>query len=312
MANFSFTVDTHEMANSIDGVSARVNAATSAVVAMQSAVVAAEIEAANRVCQNVDRGFFALIRSQISQKTARFRSEVDSRFMEMRQQSHAVGVIRSRMERDYQMISERYTKLFRSIDLSLRNRVFELDKAVSVLVSREIERIQIRLRSLQAQVPVHQIDSVQTGQSVAGALTKVNAARAIRAMHSFLSESSRQAHLSESMLFHGASAASDLRYTPVLLVESESLTMSGVQWSVLSAGKDFGRIGKEVDTGVQSAVFATLNELEWTQADSDERARIASEIRILIEQPGIDNRVKTHLLRLFEASQWLGMSRMGN
>ena len=191
MASFSYTLDTNEMASSLDGVSSHVNGVTAAVVAMQVAVIAADTAAANKICKNVDRGFFSLIRSQISQKIAKLRAETDSRFMEMRQQSHALAAIRSRMERDYQMIAGRYARTFQSIDRSMRARVFELDRAVSTLVHREAERVQTRVLSLQAQVPMHQSESVTGAQRIAASQTKRNALRAINDMKRDLAEARR-------------------------------------------------------------------------------------------------------------------------
>ena len=78
MATFNYTVDTKPMADEMRSVSRHVNATTDAVVAMQTAVIIAEEKAADHVCNNVNKGFYSLIRSQISQKMAKLQSEVDS------------------------------------------------------------------------------------------------------------------------------------------------------------------------------------------------------------------------------------------
>lgn len=310
MANFSFTVDTQEMASSIDGVSSHVNSVTTAVVAMQSAVVAAEVAAAHRVCQHVDHGFFSLIRSQITQKVARLRSEVDSHLIEMRQQSQALAAIKTRMERDFQMVATRYGRVFHSIDLSLRNRVFELDKAVSGLVHREIEHLQLRMLSQQAQVPMHQLESVQTSQLVAASQTKVNAHRAIQAMQSFLSASSRQSLLLESVLSDCAPAVSGVRYMPLLLIESDSTSVASTQWEIRTPRGGAKLMADTLDAGARDAAFAALPSLKWTPQDGESRTRVAAEFQRLAGQPGLDEKLRTHMLRLFEASAWQ-MARRG-
>ncbi len=308
MANFSFTLDTQEMASSIDGVSSRVNAVTAAVVAMQTAVVSAETAAANRVCKNVDRGFFSLIRSQITQKIARLRSEVDSRFIEMRQQSQTLAGIKTRMERDYVMIANRYTRVFHSIDLSLRGRVFELDKAVSSFVNREIERMKIRLHSLQAQVPMHQSESVQTTQVIAASQAKENAQRALRAMQNFLSDSTRQARLLDSMLFQGSPQSSAVRYVPFLLMESESTSAGGTRWDFRTPRGGGKNIEKKVNAGVESVVFASLPSLKWTAPNADTRNRSGGEFRRMAGQANLNGRIQTHMTRLFDSSAWQVMT----
>ena len=55
----SFTVDTQPMARQIESVSQKVQGTTAAVVGMRAAVIAAEEEAAEHVCNNVNRGFYA-------------------------------------------------------------------------------------------------------------------------------------------------------------------------------------------------------------------------------------------------------------
>ena len=85
MAHMSFTVDTQPMAREIESVSQKVKGTTAAIVGMRAAVIAAEAEAADHVCNNVNLGFYTLIHSQISQKIARLQSDVDSHLMKLNQ-----------------------------------------------------------------------------------------------------------------------------------------------------------------------------------------------------------------------------------
>ena len=82
-----FTVDTRPMADEINKVSRHVDNTTAAVVSMKAAVVMAEKESADLVCNNVNRGFHALMLSQVSQKTAKLQSEVNSHLLRLNQQS---------------------------------------------------------------------------------------------------------------------------------------------------------------------------------------------------------------------------------
>jgi hypothetical protein len=306
MAAFSYTVDTNEMAHSIDAASHNVQGVTAAVAAMQAAVIAADTAAANRVCEHVDRGFFLLIRSQISQKLARLRSSVDSHLMEMRQQNQALGLIRSRMERDYQMIATRYGRLFRSIDLSLRNRIFELDKPVCTLVSRDVERLLVRSRALQAQTPVYQIESVQSAQLVAAAATKGNAKRAILAMRGFIEESKGQAGLVDSMLF-ADSAEAQIVYAPVMLFETDG-TAGGTQWDVRTP-KSAAPIAAAVEKVGRESGFSDAGPELWASAGRESASKIAEEFRRMLERSSLHERVKQRMLGMFDASPWQTLQR---
>jgi len=304
MSSFNFTVDTREMARSMDGVSSQVGSVTMAVAAMQSAVIAAEAAAADRICKDVDRGFFSLIRSQVTQKISRLRSSVDSRLLELHDQGRALAGIKARMDRDYHMIATRYQRLFQSINDSLRTRVFELDKRASQLVNREISRIQIRARSLSAQGPLHQLESVQAAQVLAASQTKANAVRAIQAMHSFLAASGRQSRLLESMLVDGGAGPSVIRYVPLLLVETQSPIAGGGRWDICTARGTFKAVADTVETGARTAVFGLLPSLKWVGGDAGSQARVQTEFRRFADQAGLNDRVRDYTIRLAAGSPW--------
>ena len=139
MATFNYTVDTQPMAAEMSNVSHHVNITTGAVIAMQTAVIAAEETATDHICNNVNKGFYSLIRSQISQKLAKLQSEVDSNVMQLVQQKNALLNIKHRMQRDYNMIASRYIKLFNGLNANLKSRVFELDKPTIDFACKEID-----------------------------------------------------------------------------------------------------------------------------------------------------------------------------
>ena len=70
------------------------------------------------------------MRSQISQKIAKLQSEVDSQLMQLNAQRKQLLAIKNRMERDYNMLSDRYLKLFNGINQNLKQRILELDRPV--------------------------------------------------------------------------------------------------------------------------------------------------------------------------------------
>ncbi|GHT76494.1 hypothetical protein FACS189463_1690 [Bacteroidia bacterium] len=166
MATFNYTVDTNPMAQEISTVSNHIKGTTTAVVAMQTAVVLAEAKAADHVCNNVNKGFYTLIRSQISQKIAKLQSEVDSHLMQLNAQRKQLLGIKNRMERDYNMISSRYLKLFNGLNQNLKQRVFELDKPTIDFAVREVEKVSNRTKYLTATVPVSQLESLAASQKI--------------------------------------------------------------------------------------------------------------------------------------------------
>ena len=83
MEYINCVVDTQPMANELKSVSNHVTGTTTAVVAMQAAVIKADQDAADRVCHDVNRGFHALMSSQLSQKIAKLQSDVDSHLLRL-------------------------------------------------------------------------------------------------------------------------------------------------------------------------------------------------------------------------------------
>ena len=103
----SCRVDTKPMAEELHSVSNHVKGTTAAVTTMQAAVIAAENSGANKVCSNVNRGFFTLMCSQISQKIASKHSRVEALLMHLGQQKRILMGIKNNMEREYGRICER-------------------------------------------------------------------------------------------------------------------------------------------------------------------------------------------------------------
>jgi hypothetical protein len=124
----NITVDTQEMAQTLNGVSSSVNSTTAAVGIMQGLVINEERKSTQNICAHVDDGFFMLVQSQVSQKLAAQKSIVDSRVAEISQQMKVLAGIQNLMRKDYQKITSRYSKLFSSLNSNLTKRVSELDK----------------------------------------------------------------------------------------------------------------------------------------------------------------------------------------
>ncbi|MDR3138473.1 MAG: hypothetical protein LBT95_02245, partial [Treponema sp.] len=128
MATLHFDVDTSPMARTVDSVNGHVNGVTVAVTAMEAAVIAAERNSSRTICENVDNGFYILVKSQISQKAVAAYAEMNSKLGILSQLLKALDNIKNQMQADYNMICRRYRKLFQSLDNSLETRIRELDR----------------------------------------------------------------------------------------------------------------------------------------------------------------------------------------
>lgn len=304
MANFSFTVETHEMAVALESVGRHVDGATAAVISMQTAVVIAERQAAKDVCVNVNRGFFTLIRSQISQKMAICRSQVDARLLELRDQALKLSSVKATMQRDFQMIAARYIKLFKSLDIALFSRIQEQDTPMMNLVTKDLMRLTRRTQALQASVPVHQFESVTTSQQIVAAVTKADASQAIGGIARFIQESNQQGRLTQSILGSEAMDENTAMLLPIGLVECDSLQTQSQQWRHFTPKMPTADLTQRIEAALELRVLPTLQQMKWQRQDAGDRERITRSFQQLLVQKRLDERVLAHVNRMYAASHW--------
>jgi len=300
MATFNYTVDTKPMAEEMRSVSRHVNATTGAVVAMQTAVIIAEEKAADHVCNNVNKGFYSLIRSQISQKMAKLQSEVDSHLMQLVQQKNALLSIKNRMQKDYNIIASRYIKLFNGLNSNLKQRVFELDKPTIDFAVKEVDKIYNRTKYLTATIPIAQLESLTASQKILASNVKYRGLNVINSMRSFLFEMNTQKKLTDKILINdGRYTETATLYIPILICEcNRDKTDAGVEISVSDIELD--NISK---SAIKNTAFAELNQIEW-QAKSTPNAEVQSEFSKLVSSSSKSQRVKDMAMKLFQSNNY--------
>ncbi|MDE7414522.1 MAG: hypothetical protein K2N05_12155 [Muribaculaceae bacterium] len=301
--HFDCLVDTTEMAREVSSVNKHVDATTTAVVGMQTAVIRAQQEGADNVCKKVNQGFYAMIHSQISQKMATLQSKVDAQLMRLNQQRKQLTAIRQRMERDYQMISARYNKIFTSLNRNLRQRVTELDRPVLQLATTEADQITNRGNQLVAAVPVGQSESVKTSQNVASSNLKYRAAGAIEAINSFIADSNQLNNITEKILLarHIDSDRLPLEL-PVAVMESNFDSSGNTQSQVFVSE---AAISKEAKSAIETRVSAASREgvFEWKDG-SEVNPEVANYFQRMVADSRLDARRQETIRRLFGASKY--------
>ena len=299
MANFNFTVDTNPMADSIDGVANHVDGTTAAVIAMQTAVVIAEQKGAEKICNNVNFGFYSLIRSQISQKIATHKSKADAKIMELQQQSVSLIGIKSRMEKDYQMLASRYTKLFEGLNKALRARIFELDKPTTNFVLKDVLPTANRTKRLSGSSSTTQVESIASSQMISVSNTKYNAMKNISSMQDFIYSSENQKNLIGSILNKESVSMPTEKDIPVLISESEGLNVRQSQWMITQPP-----LKKNTNSKIESHIYSSLTNLKWVDDDQSNSSRVKQEFGNFVNQSTISDRVKNQMLSLLESSKW--------
>lgn len=292
-------IDTQPMAAEIDKVSRHVTATTTAVVAMKTAVVAAEAKASQHVCEKVNQGFYTMIRSQISQKMAKLQSEVDSLLMQLAQQQKQLLGIRNRMERDYNMLLARYGKLFNGLNQNLRQRVSELDRPTMNFALGDVERISNRSKLLTATVPVGQMESVMQSQMILASNAKYQGLKVINSMRNFLADFNEQRELTDAILLDGEARQATLS-VPVVLVES-CIDKNGT--TVESIHMNDTGLSTSIQHAIQNTFASSNTQLQWT-ATSEKDRETQNEFSKMVESSALPARVKDMMGKLFAASSY--------
>jgi hypothetical protein len=300
MATFNYTVDTNPMAAEINSVSRHVQATTGAVVAMQTAVIIAEEKAADHVCKNVNKGFYSLIRSQISQKMAKLQSEVDSYLMQLVQQKNALMSIKNRMQKDYNMISGRYIKLFNGLNANLKQRVFELDKPTIDFAVKEIDKVSNRTKYLTATVPVTQLESLSASQKIIASSVKHRGLNVINSMRSFLFEMNTQKKLTDQILINdGRYTETATVYVPVAICDcNRNKSDSSLEIFVPETGSD-----NAFRSSILNSAYDFVQKIEWKEKSLPDQ-EIVSEFSKLVSSTSKPLRVKNMAMQLFQTNKY--------
>lgn len=287
-------VDTNPMAESIDSMSRHVDATTTAVVAFKSAVIKAEKDGADHVCSNVNKGFFTLMHSTLSQKIAANQSRVDSLTMELVAQKKRLLAIKSTMEKDYSRIVGRYSRIITGINKALKQRVIELDRPVFDFATRDVACNMGRNQLLAAVVPVCQLENITATQQITASNMKHDSYRVIDSTEKFLRQMNEQKILTDRILLKSIPGDEGTEHYPVAILESQIDSNGNMAYGVtVPEGMDKSNM-KEIS----SRVYETTSELDWKEGEVNDLVR--QEFAKLVVESDSSDRVKKMVSELFE------------
>ncbi|MBP9795042.1 MAG: hypothetical protein KBD42_03345 [Chitinophagales bacterium] len=301
MATFNYTVDTGPMAEEIGNVSKHVNGTTGAVVAMRTAVIIAEEKASDLICDNVNRGFYSLIRSQISQKVAKLQSEVDSHLMQLVQQKNALLNIKNRMQRDYNMISGRYIKLFNGLNANLKSRIFALDKPTINFACNEIDKISNRSKYLTATIPISQIESISVSQKIIASNIKHKGMYVLNSMKLFIHDMNLQKLLNEQILIEDKDLKSIGNvFIPIAIIENNRGPSNQYNVEVIVTNNE---LNNNVRSEIINKLYSDFNKLNWAPGKTAS-SEVSMEYNKLVIASTKSVRIKELTLKYFQTNNY--------
>ncbi|WP_298584208.1 hypothetical protein [uncultured Prevotella sp.] len=285
------------MAAELQSVSNHVKGTTAAVVTMQTAVIAAENKGANKVCSNVNRGFFTLMRSQISQKIANKQSRVEALIMQLGQQKRQLLSIKTNMEREYGRIAERYLRIFTSVNKELESRIRQIDQPVFELVNKHMMTSSNRMNALSGWVTTSQAEGITQSQQILVSKMKHNAQVALEQSTEFLSQIGEQRVLTGKVLISNPMGN-----------ESKTCQIPVVIWETLNDNSGIPRT--EVNTPEALAkihsdqINNVIRESETLPWGEDQSSMVAEEFMSIVDSSASTPRVKDMIKKMFASSDY--------
>jgi hypothetical protein len=305
MADLYFEVDTSPMASTVDSVKSHVRNVTAAVAAMEAAVIATERQSAQTICENVDNGFFIMVKSQISQKIVAAYTEMASKQMTLLQLVKALDNVKRQMEADYHMISGRYAKLFHSLNKALETRIREIDRPAMQLA--EIRKIVFdTLKDGSSLSFSSSGEVVSFEQTALSGKLKRKTRDALKTLSDSIAENQSFNEKIDSILLPSEhEAASDSRYIPAIFSETESLlNTTDVIDNVYAPRAVPCADAWQNAAPIVSKINSISDNFTWKAASEEDKMSVRKEFVSLCEKELSDPRVSKEMLRLFDESSW--------
>jgi hypothetical protein len=308
MANFNFTVDTSPMAETVNSVKGHVSGVTAAVTAMEAAVIATERQASKTICENIDNGFYVLVKSQISQKAVAAYTEMTAKEMTLLQLGKALDSVRRQMEADYNMISARYAKLFTSLDKALETRVRELDRPAMRLAEIKKSVILGKLKDSCSALLCASADVCQFAEMALAGKLKHKVKAVMETLSGEVKQGETYSRKIESILLDETAGndQNNEHYLPVVLTTMESAVQR-------DEFVDSVFVVEDERLANSAAVVSAVNNAEggfadlarkWNDVAEREKQTLRGEVLSLIEKESLDSRVANEVLRLFDDGNW--------
>ncbi|MCR5768783.1 MAG: hypothetical protein K6G45_09880 [Lachnospiraceae bacterium] len=297
MAQFDFVVDTSPMAESVNSVSNHVDATTSAVVAMQSAVIASEQKAAENICENVDRGFYNLIRSQVSMKLATYSTEMHAKLSLLLEFTKALNMTEQRMEADYNRIRRDYLKIFKGLDKALENRISQLDRDAVKLAGLKKDVV---FRHFIKDVPKTKAsinEVTNTGQLAITARLKSKTSKALDSLGSKVRENYNYVDKMDSVMEEKSTDEQFEEYIPVVYVREQSMVMEDSYVTKINI-PDY--LKDSTKNTIEMSIMGQINNLLETQKNEEETMEIRREFQNMVTSSSLNPQVANLMMRLFQ------------
>lgn len=296
MASFDFVVDTQPMADSVAEVAGHVNGTTAAVAAMQAAVIASEIKSADKICKNVDKGFYNLVRSQISMKLSVCYTEMQAKLSLLMEYSKALSKTQERMNTDFNRVKGQYLGIFKGLDKALFNRISQLDRDA---VRTADVRKKVVLGQFERQIPEAVVTSLEVENSDAEIKTarlKSKTNNSLDYLSGKVRENNSYKSLMDAMLEHKSIESRSEQYVPVVYAYKQSTL---VEDSYVFSLHYPEYLSEQTKNSINLNILSQDELCANDEKDELEKRSVSDEFQSMVASAGLDRRIGECMMKLF-------------
>jgi hypothetical protein len=218
--------------------------------------------------------------------------------MQLNQQKIALLAIKDRMQRDYNMICARYTKLFNGLNSNLKLRVLELDRPSMDLALKENEKSSNRVKYLAASTTISQLESIKLGQTILGSNIKNKGFKVLNSMKTFLSDMILQKRRTESILINDNQPCNRSYFLPALLVETQIANQYGLHNDIYINSNLLSQSQQDL---IRNNIRSKFQDGQWSKTDSI-NPELDKQFRNLCSDSRSNERIRKMALNLYESN----------
>ena len=296
------TIDTSDLAYSLDNVTNRLGQTVEAVDEVGRCVCDAEKAAADKVCRSVNSGFFTLIRTQLMQKKVNVQAIAESQLLTLRHFAQSLRRIKHQLGVDFQRITARYTKLFKSLADALQNRIYSLDRPVAEVADSDYNTMSGRIMMLGAPTAVVQQDSTSVISQLAAVRCKRNCQNVLDGVKTLIDHGITLGRTMSGIMRDTQQSAMRSVFIPVVVFESvdmfiaDSLQINFVMPDEPSAAEHAARIKK--------ACFESMDRFSWVESGEEARREVVRRVNSLISSGAASEREAKIMSELMRKASW--------
>ncbi len=295
--NIQIHVDTSPFDEGIDSFKGHLNVLTGSVVATEAAQVAMVAHNATDISNHITSGFFGLIRSELTQQMAEYKSRSEALFLKLNDMKDACLFKISQMERDYARISERYTNLFNDLDNEIKNRINNLDSA-SFSIQEQVSKQSSRVfnGTLSTVATVFSGENSQAQSKILASELRQRANQLLQNTHRFLLSDKRLSQAFRSMFTESQNTDSKFFYTPTLYLLVDDPDGKGHDEIFTPSHKESALTNNSLLAGLRDA-FRQPG-IAWETMSSQDRTQIETYLNTKIAKLSSDG--SPHQVRVCE------------